>query len=801
MKKIILLLFTTFTIYSQNTDIELINQRWRADLIKTNLTDSGITTQLNNLGTDGSWSDIDYADVARSNWKPIAHVDRLRSICMAYNKTTSIHYHSVAVKNKIKLAIDFWIQRKPTSVNWYSNQIAVPIRYADILLLMKTGDTFGLSQNELETYANTLLTYYNQITDPLLLTGQNQIWFLKISIAKACIFNNHGELVFDFNLAYSELRIHNGTEEGIKSDYSFHQHGSQLYQFGYGKSYIVDVSYFAKLSNQTVYDLSVDKMKILVDLILEGHQWFTHKDVCDFNTIGRTISYVNAVTISSIKTTITDLTLLTNYRKTELTNYIALLNKGSFQSPGNKYFHKSDIMVQHGANHYLSAKVPSLRTVGSEVVNSENIKLRYFPWGVTNIMVSGQEYIDVFPVWDWTRIPGCTIELGASTALQPGNKKISTVNFGGGVSDGTHGLVAYNYSDPTYSGVTFKKSYFFTPKALYCMGIDINASKTNPIITSVNQCNSNGEVIINSNNTQSTLSVNEKNYSNLKWVYHDKVGYIFPENSTITVANKDQSGAWYDINLSASKDIITKKVFSTWFSHGTTPNNAGYEYIVVPNQATVSDFKNWNNSNQLTKISNTNKIQAFYDANASLYGITFYETGTLQLETNLSVSVNQACTLLIKKRTDGYTVSVADPTQLLSTIQVTISKRLVGTNTTINANNTSTINAILPSGDEAGKTLSFVLTNETLLNTPSDREIFNSLVQIYSSNNSMSITLNSIESSDFQNISVYDLNGKKVYSNSNFTTPTFKIENLSTGVYIVSILNKNNLLSQKVIVK
>ena len=69
-------------------------------------------------------------------------------------------------------------------------------------------------------------------------------------------------------------------------------------------------------------------------------------------------------------------------------------------------------MVQHGTGYYLSAKVISTRTNGTEMLNNENLKGYNLPLGATNILTSGKEYEGIFPVWNWNKIPGTTEKIG-----------------------------------------------------------------------------------------------------------------------------------------------------------------------------------------------------------------------------------------------------------------------------------------------------------------------------------------------------------------------------------------------------
>src|SRR5690606_23137259 len=112
------------------------------------------------------------------------------------------------------------------------------------------------------------------------------------------------------------------------------------------------------------------------------------------------------------------------------------------------------------------------------------------PLGATNILTSGEEYKNIFPIWDWTRVPGTTAVMNQSAAVLPwylfGNNE-----FAGGVSNGQVGAIAYEHS---YNGVRAKKAYFFADGAMLCLGAGINAIRTQQVATSVNQCYLEGDI-------------------------------------------------------------------------------------------------------------------------------------------------------------------------------------------------------------------------------------------------------------------------------------------------------------------
>lgn len=55
-----------------------------------------------------------------------------------------------------------------------------------------------------------------------------------------------------------------------------------------------------------------------------------------------------------------------------------------------------------------SVKMASDRVVGVEMMNGDNMKGFYMADGATYIYQDGDEYLDIFPLWDWRKLPGVT---------------------------------------------------------------------------------------------------------------------------------------------------------------------------------------------------------------------------------------------------------------------------------------------------------------------------------------------------------------------------------------------------------
>lgn len=120
---------------------------------------------------------------------------------------------------------------------------------------------------------------------------------------------------------------------------------------------------------------------------------------------------------------------------------------------------------------------------------------------------------------------------------------------------------------------------------MFCIGSDISYVQNDNVLTSVEQNLLNGEVIYNDGQEKQLSSNSNMQLKQLKWVYHNNTGYIFRGTDNVTIQNMSQAGSWKDINATGESGLIDKNVFSVWINHGLNPENASYQYIVVPDKS------------------------------------------------------------------------------------------------------------------------------------------------------------------------------------------------------------------------
>lgn len=689
------LLLLPMRISAQQVDIDTLTNRLIREQLEREISTVAISSYLKSMNADGSWTDVDYVTVTH-RLDAMKHLERLVDISIAYSKPGTEFYNSKKVKEKIIAGLTYFSEMKPLSTNWWFNEMGGPQEYMLPLILLK-------GKIEKKTLHSLSKAYLQDNMDNNFYQGTNRIWVSNIAIYKGCIEDDYALILKGFKSIASTIEIATiQGHEGIKIDNSFHMHRPQLYSGGYGRGFSEHHSRYAYLPVGTSFEqvFTPEKRDIINNLLLEGHQIFSYRKSVDFGVVGRNISRPRGIVHFS--TNMMDRMSLSQPEKAE--DYIKwkehVLFSTPYPVPGNKYFWKSDIMTHHGDNYYMSAKVISTRTNGTESINGENIFGYYLPLGATNIMTHGDEYKDIFPLWDWTKIPGTTASANRKMTELP-FYLFGANKFAGGVSDSANGVIAF---ECIYTGILAQKAYFFMGDAMLCLGSGISSfQSTSEIITTINQCYSNGDVIIGKGNSVEKFKGGKARLSGVNWLYHDNVGYVLLGDDSLNIEQNDRTGSWKLINRDGKEDVIKKKLFSAWFSHGKEPVNDMYAYVVIPNRK-IEDFTNGKIDHGFEVIQNVPGIQAVKNRKQSVYAVIFYEAGEVDLGDGIIVKSDKKVVLYIKTEKDKYTVWASDPMHKEQSVNITINKQLEGINVTFE-DSSSTIQLNFPQGDYQGSTV------------------------------------------------------------------------------------------------
>lgn len=76
--------------------------------------------------------------------------------------------------------------------------------------------------------------------------------------------------------------------------------------------------------------------------------------------------------------------------------------------PLHTHYFRGDYTLHVRPGYTFDVRTVSTRTMRCEYGNGENLKTYFMSDGCTNIVTQGNEYANIFPAWNWRRIPGTT---------------------------------------------------------------------------------------------------------------------------------------------------------------------------------------------------------------------------------------------------------------------------------------------------------------------------------------------------------------------------------------------------------
>lgn len=637
--------------------------------------------------TTGAFTDVDYTDTAMTNWKPITHLERVSEFAFAYTMEGNNYSGSQDLYNKIVLALEQWYAANPTSTNWWHNQIAVPKSLGLTLIQLRQGQTLIPAALETQLVDRMAANAANMATQE----GANLTDVATDYFYRACLTEDEPALKNAISYAFSPLKLTRvqEAEVGIRYDYSFHQHGPQLYIGGYGEELIKGVTNFALNTVGTEYALQDEQLNILSNFMRNTYITTLRGQFIHFNAVGRSVSRKGSTYKNGFARYITDMVSIDSQKASEYEDAVKrmkALESANYNVASKNILYPVSDYVMHIRNPYsMSVRTASTRTAYIEHGNGENLKSYFMSFGGTVLMQKGDEYKEIFGVWDWARVPGVTNPQVTTIPKRAQWGVTGKDTFVGGVSDSLYAVSTLVHEDAISGKKTnAKKSWFFFDDEIVCLGTGIYSESTFNINTTVEQSLLVGDVTASKGGVVSTLAKGEYNYAgDLNWVLHNDIGYFFPKGGNVWLTGKEQEGKWIDINTAQSDALDKKDVFTLYFDHGVNPQNDSYAYIIVPNKASAASMNQHPISN-VEILRNDEQIQVVRHKALDMMQLVFFEAGIFEVD-GMSIEVDKPSTLLLKNiSTSRVTMHVADPAQSRTAINIktifpNISNRVIKT--------------------------------------------------------------------------------------------------------------------------
>lgn len=691
-------------------DIDTVRENRLNSIVFGTTGATSIAAWLSTLDSSGKWpdSEINYStgcDAQQASWPAQSHWSRINTFAAAWHGglRNAVQYAGdPELRAAMTNAMNFWFSKDFTNTacldsggtascpcstpgfwnqNLSSNVILIPTWVGQVCLLLGPSLTASEHASCAQITGRAYNTFQTGINGVSAITGANTLDIASIGI-NAGLFTSNVSLVWDaYSKVHDEVVLKNDPKaDGIRPDGSFGQHAGILYNGNYGKDYANDILNLEIAAAGTQFQASSESTAAFSSL-LDANQWMIFRNVVtgvlhwDFSVLGRIISLpvsANQAT-ANLKMNLTQIQVLGQQWGSSAISQVysnlvlATTDANSGGLNGNRMFYANDYMVHRGKGYVTTLKMYSKRTQNTECTNSQNPYGFHLSDGTLYTYLQGNEYEDIFAVWDWNLIPGTTVDYGATPLACATARKTGTQPLVGGVSDGTVGVAAMRYETPTTKTLNWRKTWFFLEDDVqFVMLARLTSTTTAPLFSVLDQRRRSGDVFVNGVTTQSG------NYTSAVSLWHGGIGYAFNASNPSTSLSLQlgtRTGSWQSIGT-APDPPATVDLFAAWLNHDDP--NSSMSYAVYPG-STLLSFQQRSQASRLQAIRNDGSISALLDATHQtamiIYWVDAGGSVTIPSTTgNAPVAVKSTGSAAVIIRTNSWVITVSEPTQTLTTL-------------------------------------------------------------------------------------------------------------------------------------
>ncbi len=514
------------------------------ELALTNLSAEKLIAKLQN----GIFNDINY-NTQEPTWGWLTHTKQLSEL--AGNSSVLTNHKADILK-----ALQLFLDTAPTHNNIWYQQIGLP-RYLGRLYLLLENDLCDETKKTLLSYIQEGALYKNQ---ELLTrwTGTNLLWAVMNNVMYAVIVNDLTQIPQGIEKVTKELVYHHNLEYGIQEDYSFIPYPTQYYINETPYSFTRGCAQLVFALQKTEYQIPVDALWVLGFYFVFG-LWYGHRNnAYDYLTLGKDLSSPNAIDTEKLRQTMwMYLTVDEMVCRDVMAEQFASLSYEMYSLRADIYSYSTNTYTKRQATFHLSCMGTSDTTkLDMNNLLDNGLSANFYAGGATCIMANGEEYKNIFPVWDFTHIPGTTTPEEINIHF----KGIENA-YCGGFSHKDYGVL---YQDINYNGVTGVTARFFIDGMMIALGANICCEKHTAVTTTINQCWQTEDIIPFNNG-----------------VYQGRMLYATLDEQQIQTTGIEKEGCWSEIGANQPQKQ-SGNVCTFTIPHGVRPNGASYAYAVLP---------------------------------------------------------------------------------------------------------------------------------------------------------------------------------------------------------------------------
>ncbi len=654
-------------------DIDRLAQRLRKHFVAMapGVLEPSAEEILSRQDSTGRWPDLEQHFGNNLGPKRYSHSLRITKLAGQWHGE-GLPERRAALARAIQHGLGVWLgQPAPPSIPWF-NLIGTPMALGQAALILDRELT-TLQRAQIVVILKTCVMpdgTLNYAGAPA--TGQNLMHEAMLQVIAGVLQGDAATI--DTHVRMVEREIGPGRPESIQVDHSFHQHGPQLYSGGlYGVGFSRDAASLAWACQGTRFALSTRTVDTLTRYVLDGQQPMTRGEHHDYTTAGRMVAWPqlsgpDPESAYGVELACDHLAEMGVPRRAELQRFAARLRgrlPATAAASGHHVFWKSDYVAYHRPGFMASARMSSKRVFGHESGSRQNELGYHLGDGAMCLMQTGQEYHDIFPLWNWRRVPGVSCVDNPAVPFPLHTWGVGSQGgsaFAGGVSDGSEGVAAMALDR---AGLRGHKAWFFIANKVVCLGSALaGTSPALPVVTSVNQCWLKGPV--RSSATGNDLTT----VQGPGWVHHDGVAYLFPMGGRIQASSEQRQEPWSRINSAPHRSVRSDPlkpwadssggVFTLWLEHGAGATQApDYCYVVAPGVDARQAASMQSHSAALV-LGNKPDVQAV--ASDDTVQVVLWQAGEFTLRGQRRVRVNRPCIVQWRRMQGGrWRVAVGNP--------------------------------------------------------------------------------------------------------------------------------------------
>ena len=646
-------------------------------------------------------------------------LQRLHTMALAWAYPTSSLYHDATLLYNITHSLDFlygYCLNENTSLlgNFWEWRIGMPTEYAAIVSILYDEltpiqlDHYDKSfTNFVRSFAKTgNLTFANQadicrnlLYMGILLDKPQDIQDALTSVKRAFVDETTlaqrkkaQQLMDQMLREQGDYHQYNGIlkKEGLYDDGTFIQHTAIPYIGAYGKSMALfasemqlcfsgTVDYTAPAYFYSAMPLWIDKAYLPAIYKGEMMRMFMGRSVNSAHSsheaardIGLYLYNASALIsdaaerqriINTCATWYTDNAYYSSpyagmdpiIHRPQIDRMLAAADADASSEPFAKMLAAGDRLIHETSRFRLGLAMSSCRIGKFEGFSGNNMSGWYIGDGMTYIYTPNhrEHWLSFFNYCNYYRMPGTTVDMisraaeGAGIALF--DNPVNAQSWVGGVTlSGCYSTAGMSHVGAK-SDLVAKKSWFCFSDEVVCLGAGISMSEQRLVETIVESRRIEVPYYIDEEQG-TTKKCYEINYANPSYAYIDEVGgYVFPVPCTL------------------STYIEQNKYISFYLQHGKAPQNAGYAYILLPQQSR-DEVRAYAAEQPVAILNNDTMAQSVWHKGLDIVGINYWHQAAVA-----GVSSDGEASLMYRHCGDTLYLSVSDPTWKRTAQQLVLS--------------------------------------------------------------------------------------------------------------------------------